>query len=737
MRHNSSEHEQAALTLATKAKQQRLQPSVLAMAVSLALGLVYPAAAYAVSDPNSLKVEHLYPESSFTQGNPLANHEEWFQDAGQAQAQQAQAQAQAQAQQAQAQSAQSAAGAEMSAVERARQAAMQARQAAMQAHGQARQTEQQSNTVAQQQAQQAQLQAQQAQQQAQLQAQQRAQQQAQLQAQQQAQLRAQQQAQAQQQRAAAQQQANFYGGIQPIPMGNGSLQVPAPREGFNYSHNAQYHAQGNGRFDIPAFAPQDSVPVPEDQTKINPLASPFYDPITGGIDMAKMRRAEIEKRITQGKKLPQEMTPNEQMEARLKSYDRSQYEIQINSDLFQAFGDFKHHDEVYNSLPTTTDVFYVDRPEDLPMFKEKVAELEKQVGAPIGFVLFDNAGLIVLKDNTDFPLQGLTSFHLAYAVASLMSTRGDNGSVTFSFLPKDIRRDIVSPLVRDLDRTNAIGYKSPEVIEAQTPTTTGAERGRGIAEYMRSNQGSNLDKKTREEMMNYSRRLNRNYQEDSKRSSADPFLLSLNELMHYTLGEGDPNASKLLLSYIGTLPALQLFDRVQGLKRVQFKHLQADAAANPELVRQSTAPLYESARLLAAFNQDSKLSADARAIVENQLYFNPLDRNLIQKGVQNSIEFFGKKNKIMVDLHDNEGYSVYSIKGDGGYDAKTDRRTVMSDMALIKYRKHTVVMIIAIKEIPNNELQSLRNSEKVISGLANFLYDYYLERNAELLFPDE
>ena len=520
-------------------------------------------------------------------------------------------------------------------------------------------------------------------------------------------------------------------------MGNGSLQVPAPREGFNYSHNAQYHAQGNGRFDIPAFAPQDSVPIPEDQTKINPLASPFYDPLTGGIDMAKMRRAEIEKRIAQGKKLPQEMTPNEQMEARLKSYDRSQYEIQINSDLFQAFGDFKHHDEVYNSLPTTADVFYVDRPEDLSMFKEKVAELEKQVGAPIGFVLFDNAGLIVLKDNTDFPLQGLTSFHLAYAVASLMSTRGDNGSVTFSFLPKDIRRDIVSPLVRDLDRTNAIGYHSPEVIEAQTPTTTGAERGRGIAEYMRSNQGSNLDKKTREEMMNYSRRLNRNYQEDPKRSSADPFLLSLNELMHYTLGEGDPNASKLLLSYIGTLPALQLFDRVQGLKRVQFKHLQADAAANPELVRQSTAPLYESARLLAAFNQDSKLSADARAIVENQLYFNPLDRNLIQKGVQNSIEFFGKKNKIMVDLHDNEGYSVYSIKGDGGYDAKTDRRTVMSDMALIKYRKHTVVMIIAIKEIPNNELQSLRNSEKVISGLANFLYEYYLQRNAALLFPDE
>ena len=61
----------------------------------------------------------------------------------------------------------------------------------------------------------------------------------------------------------------------------------------------------------------------------------------------------------------------------------------------------------------------------------------------------------------------------------------------------------------------------------------------------------------------------------------------------------------------------------------------------------------------------------------------------------------------------------------------------MSDMALIKYRKHTVVMIIAIKEIPNNEQLSLRNSERAISGLANFLYDYYLERNAEMLFPDE
>ena len=58
-------------------------------------------------------------------------------------------------------------------------------------------------------------------------------------------------------------------------------------------------------------------------------------------------------------------------------------------------------------------------------------------------------------------------------------------------------------------------------------------------------------------------------------------------------------------------------------------------------------------------------------------------------------------------------------------------------MALIKYRKHTVVMIIAIKDIPNNEQVSLRNSEKVISGLANFLYDYYLERNAELLFHED
>lgn len=807
MRHKSSAHLHSAPALGGL-QCLRCKPSCMAAALSVALGLVYPVHAWAVSDPAGVDIHQSTPNSSFTQGsgsnNPLSNHQDWYQE-GQPQARAAQAQPAQPAPQAQiaprpqARVAPQAAPqpapmpapqvmaqnerAQDEAVARARAAAMQARQSAMQANAGAQRSAAAAHHEAASAARQSpsQVGAQQnavqpaplPQQQASLQPRQApvpaaspanaapraaaplAASEAQAQA---AAVRAAEQREAQaratQARAVASGAAapvaataaadsaatqalgrlDAYRGVQPLGMGDGRMHVPAPNDAVDYGANPEMQAVGNGRFDVPPINSED--PNPEDDAEaINPLASPYYDPIIGGIDMDKMRREETLKRIEQGKKPIEALTPVEQMEERLAQYDKAQYELQLDSPQFQAFGNFKHHDEVYNNLPSTNDVFYVDQPKDLPAFQAKVAALEEMVGTDIGFVIFDNTGIIALKDKSPYPMHGLTSFHLAYAVANLMSTRGDSGSLIFSFLPQDLVSNISSPLREALERSSRLD--SPDTVKALEEVTSSAERGRGIAQFMREQSEGAVDKdKLRQEMQAYGR-----YLEELKRGKDEngikPFILSLNELLHFTLAEGDPNAAKLLLNYVGTLPALELFDRVQGLKQVSLKHLQADAVANPSLMRFNTAPLYESARLLASFDQDKKLSADARDLVESKLYFNPLDSNLIQKGVKNSIEYFSKKNHVPSYIQDSEGYRVYSIKGEGVMDPNTNTRVVLSDMALINYKKHTVVMIIAMKDIPNSARLSLSNGEKAISGLANFLYTYYLERNASRFLEED
>lgn len=533
-----------------------------------------------------------------------------------------------------------------------------------------------------------------------------------------------------------------HGGVQPIPMGNGTLRVPMPDIHVDYTAKSKYYAQGNGRFDVPMFDPDKFQPVVEDPDKpADPLASPFYDPLTGGIDMEKMRKAEIEKRLEQGKKPTVSMTPYERMEDRLKRYDQEQYRIKLNSEQFQAFGDFVHHDEVYESLPATEDVFYVDREEDLKALQNKVAEMEKELGTKISFVMLDNVSLIALKDNTSLPVYGLQNFYLAYATATLMSTRGDTGLTSFSFLPDILRQDIRSPLLVSLESSDRFDEQQIKDVNNEDQGVTSVERGKGIAEYMRKQQegnGQKINKRMRDEMLAYSSRIGKKTEYNTRQSSADPFFMTLNELLHYVLVEGDCNASHLLLSYIGALPALELFVRSHKSPRVDIKRLQADIAADMSLLPENNAPLYASARLMALFSQDSAITPEIRDFIETKLNFNTIDRAWIPRGIQNSVNFFGKKYKKNIEATNaSDGLAILSLNGDSGFVPASNNRPLMSDLALIRYRQHSVVIAIALQNIPNNALMSLRNGEKVMSGLASYLYSYYLDRNAKEMFPEE
>lgn len=783
MSHNSTEH---ALTgqrtfmhikevASLPVKVSSFKPSMVAVALGLIFGCGYPLVVQAVADPRAYEVNqdqasamqnaNVARDSAAARAQQAAMQARQAAAAAQAQGnglspEQRQALWQQQQQQMQAQQA----AAQQAATQRA--AAQQAAAAQAQGNGlspeqrqalwQQQQQQMQAQQAAAQQAAAQRAAAQQAQQtqpmaltpeQRQALLQQQQQQQRQLQMQQQRQALLQQQQEQQQAQRALQQEAvsrNIntvqHGGVQPIPMGNGSLRVPMPDIHVDYTSKTKNYAQGNGRFDVPLFDPDKFQPIVEDPDKpADPLASPFYDPATGGIDMEKMRKAELEKRMEQGKKLPVSMTPYERMEDRLKRYDQEQYRIKLNSEQFQAFGDFVHHDEVYETLPATADVFYVDRQEDFKALQAKVTEMEKELGTKISFVMLDNVSLIALKDNTNVPIYGLQNFYLAYAAANLMSTRGDTGLTSFSFLPDIMRSDIRSPLLVNLESSDRIN--EAQVMDSRTDEgTTSADRGKGIAQYMRQQQEGNgvkINKRMREEMLAYSSRIGKKTEYNGRQSSADPFFMTLNELLHYVLVEGDANASHLLLSYIGALPALELFVRSHNSPRVELKRLQADIAADMSLLPDNNAPLYASARLMALFSQDSYIEPSIREFIETKLNYNTLDRALIPRGIQNSINYFGKKyKKNMEAVSADEGLAIFSLSGDSGFNPTTNNRPLLSDMALVRYRQHSVVIAIALQNIPNNALMSLRNGEKVMSGLASYLYSYYLDRNATEMFPD-
>lgn len=526
-------------------------------------------------------------------------------------------------------------------------------------------------------------------------------------------------------------------GVQPMSLSGRSFVVPAPSANVDYSGKKNLTAQGNGHFSMPTM--QESVEQAEQN--FDPLASPYYDPITGGIDIKRMQEAQAREAIASGKRPFAQLGPDEAMEARLRLYDQMQVLKRANDPNFKAFGDFSRQDEVYNSLPKTKDVFFVDEGGDFTKLQQAVARIEQNLGAEMGFVLLDNDGLVALKDNSLYPLYGLDNFHLAYAVARLMSSRGDTGSTVIRFASNSVRDDIKSPMLASLRFTGSSKNVDRAKADAQV---TGAQRGKVIAEMMRDQQLGRSSRPDREEILQASTssdRFKRDQQMLERRlKEGVPYTILLSELFNYALEEGDPNANDVLVNYLGSLATLEISDHIKGLTDVSFKTKNSEIIANSKLINDNQASLYSSAKLLALYSQDSELTEDARGLIDDIMYFNVKDRGYIQKGVRDSIASHSRRNTINTG-NSNDGeyeeidYAIYSTVGIGGVDQSLGARTVISDLALIKYQGYSVVMAISIRNMPMIQGFADSKAEAAIASLARVLFDYIDARHQKVLEP--
>lgn len=488
----------------------------------------------------------------------------------------------------------------------------------------------------------------------------------------------------------------------------GGMTVPRPNMNTDYSANKSFIGHGNAHYDAPNI--KTNANNTGANAKEDPLASPYYDPFTGEVNVPESVKAQQRlDRIAaeQQKKLTEE-------EDRLAQYDIDRAKQLTEDPNYKPFGDFAAHDRMYRRMPLGKDVFYVASGKDIKWLHNQIAPIERDLGADIGFVLLDQNGLVALKDNSPFPLYGLSKFHLSYAVGALMSVRAETSSHQVKFDAGRLSRNIVSPLLESLTGANRAAIEE-SVTGGYGARRSKSERNRMLASAAKKVQSGTAAKDRAEARAN-SVPINQQATAYTTETHGNNMTISLGELMFYNLALGDANASSILLDYLGTIKTLEVFDKTKGLEHVQYKTSELDTAISPVLIENNHAPLYESAKLFASYSQDKDISLEVRQAINDMLYNNQATRNTIQKGVRESIE--GESVEVL------NNFNIYSQGQSADYIEARRSRPVVSDMALIEYRGQRIVMVIACRNIKGQLNRTQVNAEDAIASVARVLFEY-------------
>ena len=212
----------------------------------------------------------------------------------------------------------------------------------------------------------------------------------------------------------------------------GTFRIPSPDPTIDYSSDPGRPLHGNAIYALPPLDPNKPYAQVKAEKTENPLASPYYNVATGQIDYPE--------EVLRQKQLDAYVSPEEERATRLKDYDKERVAQLKDANQYVPFDGLVQHDAVYSYLPEEAQVFYVDREADRARLEEEITQIEKRSHGTLGFALLDQNGIVALKDNSAYPLVGLTKFHLAYAVASLMSDRLENQNTRHSLQEGDPHR---------------------------------------------------------------------------------------------------------------------------------------------------------------------------------------------------------------------------------------------------------------------------------------------------------
>lgn len=303
---------------------------------------------------------------------------------------------------------------------------------------------------------------------------------------------------------------------------------------------------------------------------------------------------------------------------------------------------------------------------------QKIAALTKDFLGSLGVSVISPSGLVLLANDTDFPLMSVLKMPLVYAVALEMQRRGDTLDSLVACGRSCLNADTYSPMFEQL-------------------VSNGFSNVDGIP--VRNADGTRL-------------------------------CFPLRLLISYAVGKSDNNACDLLISnYLGGPKNVESALRELGLERTNVASTEGEMGINVELSYQNSASMLDMAKMFALYANDDRITPEVRQLIDQSMLFNQHGTTRVRAGVALSLERAGLS---LEDLRQQGQLEIFDKTGMGGINSK-GQRIAVNDLALIRLFGQQWVVAISAKNVKDVQSQSVKEAERVIQQVVAAIFDELLQ----------
>lgn len=539
--------------------------------------------------------------------------------------------------------------------------------------------------------------------------------------------------------------------------------IPSPKFNVDYAtRDAKVRLQGNAYVSVDASKAETAEEAAKyDNNVISRLKSRNVDPSTISLESLK--------------------------EQRLSLYDLDRWKIDQDKRAANPFGDLYELENMYKTIPAGSSAYYVRHDIDKDKFLSIMgSSLDRYMkNYALGITVLDDRGLVMFYNNNDFPLEGISNLEIAYLAGKTMYRQGDNIDMRLRYNATDLNRSVYSPFAnlvlqdvytklkeyeqREKNKAAAANDKNKEqsadtensnseyvpVKVVKMISDIGRTEGFDLPNFGQTEteepdskkKRSTVDRAALDQQIFVSDSIVKTHNDllkewsKSEARNKDRFSEKLNAytsspiktILYYMLNYDDSNAADLLLGYLGSTTALNFELKSNHIMHTRYNVLTSDVKQSPELNYHNVSPLFDMAKLYAAYIKDKEFPDAVRNLIDSALDNSLNTKRGIYRGISNSIRTDSPEDRSSLQV-----FSIDGLSGVGAYSTYG----VATELAYINYKGERLIIAIGVKNIPARNMTELKkNGEKYISFTAsnifNLLRDAYpfLKTDSKLIIP--
>lgn len=358
--------------------------------------------------------------------------------------------------------------------------------------------------------------------------------------------------------------------------------------------------------------------------------------------------------------------------------------------------------KAYQSITPTSDkenakdVFFLDRAHDAANLKRDIAAVTADFKGDLGLAVVSKDGLVLLKDNSFFPLLNTINFDIVYAAASRMSDAKESVLKEVKFTRDDLKSDIFSPMY---DRLITEGYAD-----------------------------LHTDEKVKDPQ------------------SVKEFSVYMVDLMYYALALNDQNACDIILNkYLKGPKDLEDFLKSKGLMYTKVNGSKGDIKNDVDKNFGNAAPLFDTAFTYVKYMQDTSLNVELRDLLDQAtLETSKIKRN---NNTKDQNRFFLDEHNELQKVSDRLILKAVreAIKNDPEQDQKTLRVYLKSsiaedkdnkvlaginDASFIVYKNNPYIVLASAKNMQGQDpKKAFKDASQAISDSIELVFKYIQNRD--------